>query len=240
MPAKCYTRQRNDGSNYTTCNDDITENKKPKKKAPVKKPDPVHTLAKPRRIGAVARPKSTKRPGAQHVGTGGAKMGAVYKKPAPKKPAPKKPAPKKQTAVSKNVNNFSFNIDTGEDGESEDIEKTTLNEFIKKVSDKLKERIKSLQKKIDYFKSKGRPDKRRMEWIIIAKEQLKKGISPADIKALEQRVNMSPIRTIYFTNEHRGGAWTGDNIQFGKSLIYVVEAGGKINNRKYKLVNFEF
>ena len=80
MPLKCYTRQRNDGSNYVSCE----KGEKPKK-APVKKPAPVHTLAKPRRIGAVARPKAIKRPGAQHKGTGGARMGAVYKKPAPKK-----------------------------------------------------------------------------------------------------------------------------------------------------------
>jgi regulator of replication initiation timing len=98
MPLKCYTRQRNDGSNYVSCE----KGEKPKK-APVKKPVPVHTLAKPRRIGAVARPKAIKRPGAQHKGTGGARMGAVYKKPAPKK----------QTAVSKKTEQWEFrNVNT--------------------------------------------------------------------------------------------------------------------------------
>tara|TARA_R110000824_G_scaffold36445_1_gene113363 strand:+ start:272 stop:601 length:330 start_codon:yes stop_codon:yes gene_type:complete len=41
---------------------------------PVKKKKEVHTLAAPRKIGAVARPRATRRPGAQYKGTGGAKM----------------------------------------------------------------------------------------------------------------------------------------------------------------------
>ena len=43
-------------------------------------PKPFYTLAKPRPIGAVARPIRTKRPGAQHGGTKGASMGENYRK----------------------------------------------------------------------------------------------------------------------------------------------------------------
>jgi hypothetical protein len=236
MPLKCYNRERKDGSSYTTCNKDAQgQSAKPRK------PKPVHTLAEPRKIGSVARPKAIKRPGAQHGGTGGARMGAVYKAPV-KKPV-KKPPSKKEVSKKikqwelRNVNNFSFKIDTGGDGEREDIKKTTLNEFIKMVSDNTERAIKQLSKTIEFHKKKGRQDRTREKWVEILKEQLKKGISPADIKTLEQRVNMSPTRTIYFTDEHRGGGFK-KNIEFGQSLIYVVEAGGKINNRKYKTVNF--
>ena len=41
-------------------------------------PKPEHKLKSPRKIGAVARPRRTKRPGAQYGGTCGAKMGTSY------------------------------------------------------------------------------------------------------------------------------------------------------------------
>tara|TARA_R110001632_G_scaffold225350_1_gene358339 strand:+ start:2386 stop:3282 length:897 start_codon:yes stop_codon:yes gene_type:complete len=55
----------------------------------------VYKLAEPRKIGAVARPIAKKRVGAQHGGTGGAKMGVLYK------PVPKEEESNKRTEILK-------------------------------------------------------------------------------------------------------------------------------------------
>ena len=95
MPLKCYERARKDGTPYTTCNKDAQKNQPVKKKpkvsklgVPVKrkppskpppKPKPVFKLAEPRKIGAVARPPRSRRPGAPHSGALGGLTESKYK-----------------------------------------------------------------------------------------------------------------------------------------------------------------
>ena len=153
--------------------------------------------------------------------------------------------------MPQDVGNIDFTYRLGGNVGERTAYKTNMNDFVDLIAKIAAEGVEYTEKRLRASKTMHAGKSNEAERIAadmrvwpkaLAKAKLiaERGITPKDMKILIKRINMSPLKTIDFQDDHLGGGNAHGILAYGETLVYVVEENGKVNKRKVVKLNFPY